>query len=66
MSYKEIDEILNSYSWIKVKRFNQDSTYDELMEHHIEETTFLLIGNNKGGINGWTKQVFGKVIEIIS
>jgi len=25
----------------------------------------LLIGNNKGGINGWTKQVFGKVIEII-
>ena len=25
----------------------------------------VLIGNNKGGINGWTKQVFGKVIEII-
>lgn len=24
-----------------------------------------LIGNNKGGINGWTKQVFGKVIEVI-
>ena len=24
-----------------------------------------LIGNNKGGINGWTKQIFGKVIEII-
>lgn len=23
------------------------------------------IGNNKGGINGWTKQVFGKVIEVI-
>lgn len=23
------------------------------------------IGNNRGGINGWTKQVFGKVIEII-
>jgi hypothetical protein len=23
------------------------------------------IGNNKGGINGWTKQVFGKVIEIL-
>jgi len=23
-----------------------------------------LIGNNKGGINGWTKNVFGKVIEI--
>lgn len=22
-----------------------------------------LIGNNKGGINGWTKNVYGKVIE---
>lgn len=25
----------------------------------------LLIGNNKGGINGWTKQVYGRVTEII-
>ena len=25
----------------------------------------LLIGNNKGGINGWTKQVWGKVIQIL-
>lgn len=25
----------------------------------------LLIGNNKGGINGWTKQVYGKVTEIL-
>lgn len=25
----------------------------------------VLIGNNKGGINGWTKNVFGKVIEIL-
>lgn len=24
-----------------------------------------LIGNNKGGINGWTKQIFGKVIQIL-
>ena len=23
----------------------------------------LLIGNNKGNINGWTKQVFGKVVR---
>lgn len=23
-----------------------------------------LIGNNKGGTNGWTKQVFGKVTEV--
>lgn len=25
----------------------------------------LLIGNNRGGINGWTKQVYGKVIKTI-
>lgn len=25
----------------------------------------VLIGNNKGNINGWTKQVFGKVINIL-
>ena len=24
-----------------------------------------LIGNNKGGINGWTRQVYGKVVEIL-
>jgi len=23
------------------------------------------IGNNKGHINGWTKQVYGKVIEVL-
>lgn len=23
------------------------------------------IGNNKGHINGWTKQVYGKVVEIL-
>ncbi len=26
----------------------------------------LLIGNNQGRINGWTKQVFGKVIKVLS
>lgn len=25
----------------------------------------LLIGNNKGNINGWTKQVYGKVIKVL-
>ncbi len=25
----------------------------------------LLIGNNKGGINGWTKQVYGKVTKVL-
>lgn len=24
-----------------------------------------LIGNNRGGTNGWTRQVYGKVIEIL-
>ena len=24
-----------------------------------------LIGNNKGRVNGWTKQIYGKVIEIL-
>lgn len=24
----------------------------------------FLIGNNKGGINGWTKRVFGKVTKV--
>ena len=23
------------------------------------------IGNNKGGINGWTKQIYGKVTEVL-
>jgi len=31
----------------------------------INEDRGLLIGNNRGGINGWTKNVFGKVIEIL-
>jgi len=24
----------------------------------------VLIGNNRGGINGWTKKVFGKVVGV--
>lgn len=28
------------------------------------DTKGVQIGNNKGGINGWTKQVFGKVTKI--
>ena len=24
-----------------------------------------LIGNNRGGINGWTRSVYGKVVEIL-
>jgi hypothetical protein len=25
----------------------------------------VLIGNNKGGLNGWSKNVYGKVVEIL-
>jgi hypothetical protein len=31
----------------------------------INDHKGVLIGNNKGGINGWTKQIYGKVIEIL-
>lgn len=31
-----------------------------------DEQRGVQIGNNKGGINGWTKQVYGKVIEVIN
>ncbi len=24
-----------------------------------------LIGNNKGGINGWTKHIYGKVVKVL-
>lgn len=30
----------------------------------INDDKGCLIGNNRGGINGWTKQVFGKVVEV--
>ena len=31
----------------------------------INETKGCLIGNNKGGTNGWTKAVYGIVIEVL-
>ena len=31
----------------------------------IDETKGCQIGNNKGRINGWTKQVYGKVIQVL-
>lgn len=30
----------------------------------VNQDKGCLIGNNKGGINGWTKQIFGRVTEI--
>ena len=30
----------------------------------VDEKKGLLIGNNRGKINGWTKQVYGRVVEV--
>ena len=40
------------------------SFYTHLVKAKNQEKG-LLICNNKGGINGWTKAVFGKVVEIV-
>jgi hypothetical protein len=50
MTKEEKDEILNSFKWIKVKKFNDDlmsyDSYEDYIHafevHHIEETTFLI------------------------
>jgi len=31
----------------------------------VDEKRGVLIGNNHGRINGWTKTVYGKVVEIL-
>lgn len=31
----------------------------------IDPIKGCLIGNNKGNINGWTKQIYGKVIQVL-
>lgn len=38
--------------------------YTHLVKAKDDKKGFL-IGNNKGGVNGWTKAVYGKVIEIL-
>lgn len=41
-------EILETYNWIKTKKYNDDITlsweerYKKLEKHHIEETSFLI------------------------
>lgn len=45
---KDKKEILESYKWIKVKKYKDDDTlsweerYKLLEQHHIEETNFLI------------------------
>ena len=48
MNQQEKDIILNSYKWIKVKRYVDDESlsweerYKRLEKHHLEETNFLI------------------------
>lgn len=48
MTPEEKQEILDTYNWIKVKRYKYDETksweerYRELEKHHLEETSFLI------------------------
>lgn len=48
MTPEEKKEILETYKWIKVKRFKKEKytewvdAYDALEKHHLEETTFLI------------------------
>ncbi len=48
ISKEERELILNSYKWIKVKKFtdNKDLSWEErfklLEKHHVEETKFLI------------------------
>lgn len=44
----EKKEILETYKWIKIKKYKEDEDltweerYKKLEEHHIEETNFLI------------------------
>ncbi len=48
MSEKELQEIIDSYTWIKVKQFHGEhyedckDAYDDLTVHHQKETEFLI------------------------
>jgi hypothetical protein len=48
MDIKEKQEILETYKWIKVKKYVDDTNlsweerYKRLEQHHVEETTFLI------------------------
>ena len=48
MGKEEKQEILDTYKWIKVKKYVDDENlsyeerYRRLEQHHIEETTFLI------------------------
>jgi len=52
----EVDDIV----YVKVK----GNVFTHLVKAK-DITKGVLIGNNKGGINGWSKQVYGKVTKIL-
>ena len=52
----EVDDIV----YCKVK----GNYYTHLVKAKNDEKG-CLIGNNKGGINGWTKNIYGKVTKIL-
>ena len=48
MKEKEKKEILETYDWVKIKKYKDDESltweerYKMLEKHHIEETNFLI------------------------
>jgi len=62
--------VLEPTDWTKVKDGDivfakvHGRYYTHLVKA-IDQNKGCLIGNNKGGINGWSKQIYGKVIKIL-
>lgn len=64
------EHVLAPMTWDKVKV--DDIVYCKVKGRYythlvkaIDQNKGCLIGNNKGGINGWTKMVYGKVIRVL-
>jgi hypothetical protein len=61
---------LKPITWEEVKKGDivyckvKGNLYTHLVKA-VDPKKGCLISNNKGRINGWTKQVYGKVIEIL-
>ncbi len=59
MKKEEINEIVSTYKWIKVKKYTMDESlswedrYKKLEEHHIEETKFLIEKVRELAIDSW-------------
>lgn len=62
--------VLEPINWTKVKVGDivfckcKGNYYTHLVKS-IDTNKGVLIGNNKGRINGWTKQIYGKVTKIL-